>query len=263
MIVKRILTTCFALAVISLARGPRASTLTNADYAVTSESIDSAGVSAKSTHYVLQASAAGEFGVASIASISSVTYVLESGYIARLRDVIAPTNVVSRKVHGSAGIFDVDLPLTGTAGIECRSGGASNSYHVVFTFPSAVTVSDAKVTPGAGRTASLDRPGITTSADRTAVTVNLIDVSDAQKITVTLLNVNDGASTTNVSVQMGVLLGDTSGNGSVNASDVSQTKARPDQPADATNFRNDVTANGSINASDVSFVKSRSGTALP
>ena len=34
-----------------------------------------------------------------------------------------PSSVVSRKVHGMAGTFDINLPLTGTAGVECRSGG--------------------------------------------------------------------------------------------------------------------------------------------
>ena len=62
---------------------------------------------------------------------------------------------------------------------------------------------------------------------------------------------------------MGVLVGDTTGNGSVNASDVSQTKLKAGQTIDVTNFRNDVTVNGSINASDVSFVKARAGTSLP
>ena len=67
----------------------------------------------------------------------------------------------------------------------------------------------------------------------------------------------------NVTIPMGILLGDTSGNATVNASDVSQTKSKSGQPIDATNFRTDVTVNGSINASDVSLVKSKSGTALP
>jgi hypothetical protein len=62
---------------------------------------------------------------------------------------------------------------------------------------------------------------------------------------------------------MGVLLGDTNGNGAVNASDVSQTKSRSGQTSGGTNFRSDVTTNGSINASDVSLVKLRSGSALP
>ena len=45
-----------------------------------------------------------------------------------------PTSVVSRKTHGTAGTFDINLPLTGTAGIECRSGGASGDHQVVFSF---------------------------------------------------------------------------------------------------------------------------------
>ena len=59
---------------------------------------------------------------------------------------------------------------------------------------------------------------------------------------------------------MGILIGDTTGNLSVNASDVSQTKSRSDRQS-GSNFRSDVTANGSINASDVGAVKSKSGTA--
>ena len=62
---------------------------------------------------------------------------------------------------------------------------------------------------------------------------------------------------------MGLLLGDTNGNRSVNASDVSQTKAQSGQASTSSNFREDVNINGVINASDVSLVKSRSGTALP
>ena len=64
-------------------------------------------------------------------------------------------------------------------------------------------------------------------------------------------------------IPMSILIGDTTGNAIVNASDVSQTKAKAGQAVDASNFREDVTANGSINASDVSLVKSKAGTALP
>ena len=45
----------------------------------------------------------------------------------------------------------------------------------------------------------------------------------------------------------------------VNATDVSQTKARSGQTLDATNFRSDVTVNGTISAADLALVKSRSG----
>ena len=37
-------------------------------------------------------------------------------------------SAVSRKVHGSVGTYDVLLPLTGTSGIECRTGGADGSH---------------------------------------------------------------------------------------------------------------------------------------
>ena len=56
---------------------------------------------------------------------------------------------------------------------------------------------------------------------------------------------------------MSVLVGDVNTNGTVNASDVAQTKSRVGQPVDQTNFQSDVNVNGAINASDVSFVKSR------
>jgi hypothetical protein len=62
---------------------------------------------------------------------------------------------------------------------------------------------------------------------------------------------------------MSVLLGDTTANASVNASDISQTKSQTGQPVGGGNFRTDVTVNGSINSSDIGVVKAQTGTALP
>ena len=58
--------------------------------------------------------------------------------------------VVSRKVHGAAGTFDINMPLMGNAGIECRTGGGGNYYQLVFTFPGAVTFTGATVSTGTG-----------------------------------------------------------------------------------------------------------------
>ncbi len=168
-----------------------------------------------------------------------------------------PTAVVSRKIHGGAGTFDINLPLTGNSGVECRSGGANNDYQIVFTFPSAVTFTNAAVTAGTGSVSSSNGSGTTT------VTVNLTGVTNAQRITVTLQGASDGTVTGDLNVPMGVLVGDTTVNGTVNASDVSLTKLKSGQAIDSSNFRNDVNVNGSINASDVSSVKLKSGTALP
>ena len=168
-----------------------------------------------------------------------------------------PTQIVSRKIHGSAGPFNIDLPLTGNPGIECRSGGATNDYQLVFTFASSVTFINAAVTGGAGSVSGSGGSGTTT------VTVNLTGVTNVQRITVTLLGVNNGTTTGDVGVQMGMLIGDTNNSGGVTAADVGQTKAQSGQAATAANFRTDVNASGSISAADIALVKSKSGTTLP
>ena len=76
-------------------------------------------------------------------------------------------------------------------------------------------------------------------------------------------NVNNGTSTGDVPVSMGVLVGDVNGNAAVNASDVSLTKSQVGNPVTSSNFREDLNANGTISATDVALVKSEVGTALP
>jgi hypothetical protein len=124
-------------------------------------------------------------------------------------------------------------------------------------FGRAVTFTSAAVTSGAGNVSS------SSGSDTTTVTVNLTGVTNAQTITVTLAGVSDGSNTTDIAVQMGVLVADTTGNGTVNASDLSLTKVQAGQLITQDNFREDLTVNGSINASDVSLVKLHSGTSLP
>ena len=176
--------------------------------------------------------------------------------------IVLPTSVVSRKTHGTAGAFDINLPLTGSAGIECRNGGANSNYQVVFTFPTPVTLNGAVVTPQAGKLGNMAAaPSV--SPDGRTVTLSLTNISDAQTIVMTLSGVSNGTSTNDVTLHMSLLVGDTNGNGVVNASDVSQTKSRSGQAITNANFRSDVVVNGAINASDVAMVKSRSGAGAP
>jgi hypothetical protein len=174
------------------------------------------------------------------------------------------TGAVSRKNHGGPGNFDIPLPLTGTAGIECRSGAPTGDYTIVVNFLANVSVAgtpQATVTSGSGTIGSggvSNGGAVTTSGN--IVTIPLTNVANAQTIQVTLNNVN---GTTNVTIPMRILVGDVNGNGAVTASDISQVKASAGQPVDANNFRADVNPNGSINATDVSLVKSRAGTARP
>jgi hypothetical protein len=173
----------------------------------------------------------------------------------------ALSSVVSRLTHGGTTDFDVVLPqLPAPRAVECRSGGAGGNYKLVYTFlNNLVSVVSATVTSGAG--------SVATSAigpNTNQYTVDLTGVTNAQSTTGTLLGVLDSTGATgNVSAVFGVLLGDTTGNAVVNASDVGQTKGQSGQTASASNFRLDVNVNGTVNASDIGLVKAQSGMGLP
>jgi hypothetical protein len=170
---------------------------------------------------------------------------------------------VSRKTHGSAGTFDIALPPTGDPGfpgIECRSGGASNDYKIVFTFANPLTsVAGVSITG----TGSVSSSAI--GAEPHEFIVNLTGVTNAQRFTVTLTGIADtaGNSTASLPSTMGVLIGDTTANRAVNSSDIAQTQSQSGQVVGPDNFREDVTLNGLINSSDIALVQSKSGTALP
>ena len=165
-----------------------------------------------------------------------------------------PVALFSRKMQG-AFQGNLSLPLTGTPGVEPRSGGASGIYQMIISFPSNVMVSNATVSG----TATVD----SFSVNSGTVTVNLKDVANAQTIVITLAGVDNGVSSGNVSVSMRMLRGDVTRNGAVNGTDVSQVKSQSGHAMGAANFVNDVNATGSINGTDVSIVKLQSGTGVP
>lgn len=170
--------------------------------------------------------------------------------------------VVSRKTHGSAGTFDINLPLTGKRGVECRSGGANGNYTLVFTFSNLLTnVSKATVTSGTGSVASSKIDG----NDAHNYLVNLTGVTNAQYLTVSLTNVHDSAGNGSnaVSATMGVILGDVNATGSVDGNDVSAVQSHTRQSVNSTNFRLDVNASGRVDGNDVSLVQGNTRKSLP
>jgi hypothetical protein len=170
-------------------------------------------------------------------------------------------SAVSRKTHGTAGTFDVDLLQTGNLGIECRTGGASGNHQVVFTFATTVTkVASASVSPGNGASASISGSPIINGHE---VTVNLTNVTNAQTLSIALFGVGDGTNTGDVSVPMGVLTGDTNADRFVDSADISQTKSQSGKAVTGTTFREDLNVDGFIDSADISLAKSKSGTALP
>jgi len=172
-------------------------------------------------------------------------------------DYLLLTGGVSRKTHGGAGTFDINLPLSGEPGVECRSN--AGNYTQVFTFDNNVVSGSAAVTSGTGSVS-----GSPTFSGNT-MTVNLTGVADVQTITVTLTGVTDVLSQVlpPTPVSMNVLIGDVNANKTVNATDVALVKSQVGQAVSGSNFREDANADGSLSSSDVALTKSRVGNGLP
>jgi hypothetical protein len=165
-------------------------------------------------------------------------------------------NAVSRKVHGNAGTFDIGLPLAGTPGIECRSGGTANDYQIVITFGGPVTFSNAQIKSGTASVSS-------TSTNGSQVFINLTGVTNAQTIQVMLVGVNDGTSTINLTIPMSILFGDVDASGRVDSSDTFQVRQQSLQSVNASNFRDDVDLSGRIDSNDAYITRQQSLTSLP
>jgi hypothetical protein len=168
-------------------------------------------------------------------------------------------SVASRKVHGSAGTFDIPLPVTGPRGVECRTPGQTGTagvdYKMVFTFSAPVTSCG---TPSTG----------TVTPSGNTCTVNLTGLPNAQYTTVTLTGVNVPTACPapfvgNVSGTMGLLIGDVNASGVVNTGDTNLCKAQALQTVTNANFRNDINASSIINTGDVNLIKQNALHQLP
>jgi Tol biopolymer transport system component len=167
--------------------------------------------------------------------------------------------VVSTKIHGTAGAFDVDLPLSGNPGLECRSGGANGDYTLVFTFANPLMgVDSVNVSSGTVSSRAI-------GSDPHQYIVNLSGVTNAQTITISLTNVGDsvGNFSNAISVSMGVLVGDVNASRVVTSGDTNLCKAQALQTVTTANFRNDINASGSITTGDVNLIKQNALSQLP
>jgi hypothetical protein len=148
------------------------------------------------------------------------------------------------------------LPLIGDPGIECRIPGATGTpgidYKVVFSFVNPVTNCGVASIGSASFGPNLNQ-----------CTVNLSNVPNAHYTTVSLNNVLDSQNNSgNVSVPMGLLVGNASGDGKVTCRDMGLVKAQVGTPVTESNFRTDVSADGSIDTRDFRITKSQVGQNL-
>ena len=168
--------------------------------------------------------------------------------------LVIHVNAYSRKIQG-VNTYDVSLPFSRPYAVECRSGGSSNSYEIIVGFGMNAICNAASIISGSGTVT-----GITTGGSYADIT--LADVVSPQALMLKLDMDYNGLATGSVLVPINVVVGDVSGNGSVDALDVAQTKLNVGQPISTTNFRTDVNGNGQINSADVALVKLKSGTGL-
>jgi hypothetical protein len=187
--------------------------------------------------------------------------------IERYSTIPCPNAVVSRKNHGTAGSFDIDLPFTGNPGIECRSGGANGDHTLVFSFPNALSTvgsvtASATTSGGTAPVTVLNTSGIGT--DTHQYFVNLTGVPNASHLSVALNSVTDAAGDVgNVSAHMDVLLGDVNASGRTDSGDVTAVRNHTVAVPDQQTFRFDVNVSGRIDAGDVTATRNASVTVLP
>jgi hypothetical protein len=190
-------------------------------------------------------------------SSATVYWVNTPTYVAAT--FLSPLSAGSRKNHGGAGSFDLNVPASNGLGVECRTPGSGNTHQIIFTFANPVTITDATATPGPNATGSVAGSPI---VNGNHVTVNLSNVSNPQRLTLKLLGVSDGVIANDFLVTMGFLSGDVNANGAVESSDVSAVQGHTRQRVSNSTFIYDVNCNGSIESSDVSTVQANNSKHL-
>ena len=161
-------------------------------------------------------------------------------------------SAASRLTHGSAGTFDVPMPLTGVSGVEDRISG---TYNAVFTFDAAVTSGQVQVTGGTATVGAITFSGNSMSA-------KLTGVGDQQVVTLRVNNINsDGQA--HGDVPFGFLAADVNGNRSVDKPDQAAIQSFRNQAITAANFRGDVNISGAIDQPDIQAVKTNKRHTLP
>lgn len=169
-------------------------------------------------------------------------------------DSLALVSAASRR-----GPFEIDLPLSGSPGIECR---ISNNHHltIVFTFDHAVTsVESGAATCGrfGDLQVNLENP------DQVLATYNS-GPCNGEQVTLSLHNIQDedGDSLADASVTIGLLVGDVTGDGSVDEADVQATEMALGQTTNESNFRADIDTSGAIDRNDARIVRRKGGSVL-
>ena len=208
----------------------------------------------------LAASLTDELTITSNAGTAKVT-LSGSGASDGTAPTISLLSVVSRKTHGTAGPLDIIIDRTKSISqaytVEPRAVGTG--HKLIFTFNSTLS-SAGTITLLNASNQPLTGIGVTSSFAGSALTLNLTNVPDAQRMTIQLANLNGSGS---ASVAMGFLVGDVTNSRMVTAADIATVKSRSSQMATSANARYDINLSGDISSADITAAKSRAGASIP
>ena len=193
----------------------------------------------------------------------SATFNFNSGRQEHEEDVyyvrVAPTtsginliSAASRLTHGSAGTFDISMPLTGASGVEDRS---SSTYNAVFTFDAPVTSGQVSVLSGTATVGPISFTG-------NSMTAQLTGVTSAEIVTLRVQNIN-GDGQLHGDVPFGFLTADVNANRVVDRPDQTQLQTDRGQPVTASNFRDDINLSGVVDRPDLQSVQTNRGHSIP
>ncbi|MBL8524057.1 MAG: hypothetical protein JNN20_10235 [Betaproteobacteria bacterium] len=180
--------------------------------------------------------------------------------VVKTTTVFSLLSVASRKVHGTAGNFEIPLDTSvaigGAVSIEPRAIGAGHT--IVFKFNSPIT--------NPGTAIAYDKLGAQIGSATTAASGNEVRVTltgstlNTKRVRVEVSGVNGGGTV--YSVAMGFLLADVNSGGSVNSIDKIAVSARSGQSVSMNNAPFDVNASGGINGSDILTVNGQMSMVL-
>jgi hypothetical protein len=174
------------------------------------------------------------------------------------------TGVVSHKLHGAAGAFDIDLPLGGPViGEETRAPGTNGSYQLIYSFNRDIATNGAGTATKMQGTANVD--SAVKGPGSNQVTVNLSGVTTPQQLIISLSGVQDTVGTTmnNLPARMDVLVGDVNLSRRTDNGDAIPIRNASGSIPTASTFRLDVNASGRIDNGDTIVVRNNSGNSLP
>jgi len=168
---------------------------------------------------------------------------------------------VSRRAHGTAGDFDIDVlhpPVGQSLSVEFRAGGPRM---VVVTFNEPVLgyngLDFSDVTLSSGEVQSIQING-------NILAIGMGNCTDAARLTISFPGIRDSSGESPAeTLVFGVLKGDVNSNQRTNVNDMAYVKNYVNQLVTVNNFRTDVTIDGRINVQDLNAIRGNLNKIIP